>query len=228
MARDELTSRQRRILEVVCAGVHAQGSPPPLSEIARAAGLAAVSSLYAELDALRDMGFIRRSTKAPRTIEVNCTAIQGRDSFPDEVDSSPAIAEAAAPVETATVAVPLIGQISAGTPILADEVVEDVFAIPQEFVGRSGTYFMLQVRGDSMTEAGILDGDYVIIRSQTTAEHGDLVAARIDDEAIVKRLDLQQDRIRLLSANPMYEPIEDQPIEILGTVATVIRRYRMG
>jgi repressor LexA len=201
------------------------GSPPPLREIARASGLESVSNLYAELDTLRDKGFIRRSAKGPRTIEVDCIAIQV-GSTSDRAGSLSTGTEAPALNETIGVEVPLVGQVSAGTPILADEAVEDVFYIPQEFIGRSGTYFMLQVRGDSMTEAGILDGDYVIIRSQPTAEHGDLVAARIGDEAIVKRLSKQNNRLSLLSASPAYEPIEDESIEVLGTVATVIRHLR--
>jgi repressor LexA len=227
MTSDELTNLQRRILEVVCAGLSAYGSPPPVREIARAVGLGSVSSIYRELDALRDKGFIRRSATAPRTIEVDCPADQGRGSDPTRTTLS-AGEEVLASADSTSVAVPLVGQIAAGMPILADELIEDVFAIPQEFVGGGGTYFMLRVRGDSMIDAGILDGDYVIVRRQATAEHGDLVAARIEDEATVKRLDRQHDRLRLVPANPAYEAIEDQPIEILGTVATVIRHYRAG
>jgi repressor LexA len=225
MASDELTSRQRRILEVVCAGVRARGSPPTIREIARAVGVTPASSLYPELDALRDRGLIRRSANAPRTIEGDCAAIEARGS--EATDAAPPVNQGTPPpASSPTVAVPLIGRIAAGRPVLAGDDVEEVLSIPQQFVGRGGTYFMLEVRGDSMIEEGILDGDYVIVRSQADAEHGDLVAARIEDEATVKRLDKQLSRPRLVAANPRYDPIEGASIDILGKVVTVIRQYR--
>jgi repressor LexA len=226
MASSELTSRQQHILEFVCAGMRRHGFPPTIREIARELGVTPASSIYPDLDALRDRGLIRRSATTPRTIEVDCAAVEPRGDV--LTDTSPPADQGTGAPAAPAVDVPLLGRIAAGRPILAGDDVEEVFAIPQQFVGRGGRYFMLAVHGDSMVEAGILDGDRVIVRSQPDAEDGELVAARIGDEATVKRLDRQRGRLRLLPANRGHDPIEDPGIEILGRVVTVIRHYGSG
>jgi len=202
---DELTSRQRKILDVIRDAVTDRGYPPSIREIGEAVGLTSTSSVHSQLEALQRKGYIRRDPTKPRAIEVHL--------------GGPPMAMPR-PLPTY---VPLLGQIAAGTPILADEQVEEVLPLPRELVGQ-GELFMLKVRGDSMVDDGVFDGDYVVVRSQRDADEGDMVAALLDDEATVKRLSRKGGRIRLLPANPAYEPIDGAYATILGRVVAVLRR----
>jgi repressor LexA len=202
---DELTSRQRKILDVIRDAVTDRGYPPSIREIGEAVGLTSTSSVHSQLEALQRKGFIRRDPTKPRAIEVH---LEG-----------PAVTMPK-PLPTY---VPLVGQIAAGTPILADEQVEEVLPLPRELVGQ-GELFMLKVRGDSMVEDGVFDGDYVVVRSQPDADEGEMVAALLDEEATVKRLSRRGGRIRLLPANPAFEPIDGDHATVLGRVVAVLRR----
>jgi repressor LexA len=205
--RDELTSRQRKILEVIREAVTSHGYPPSIREIGEAVGLTSTSSVHSQLAALEKKGFIRRDPTKPRAIEV----------YLDE----PAV-EQPRPLP---VYVPMLGQIAAGQPILADENVDELLPLPRELVGQ-GDLFGLHVRGDSMIEAGVLDGDFVIVRSQPTADNGDMVAALLQDmeaEATVKYFHSRDGRVELRPANANYEPIDGTNAQILGKVVTVLR-----
>ena len=205
---DQLTERQRRILDYITETVDDRGYPPSVREIGDAVGLHSPSSVHAQLSTLAQKGLLAKDPTKPRAIRVQ------RDSQP---------AAAAARSRSDVVEVPLVGRIAAGGPILAVENVEETMPLPRDLVG-SGTLFALTVRGDSMTGAGIMDGDTVIIRQQQTADDGEIVAALIDDEATVKRLSRRGGTVRLLAENPAYDPIEPGQLAVLGKVVAVLRR----
>lgn len=210
-----LTARQRKVLDVIRAAVQERGYPPSVREIGEAAGLASTSSVAHQLKVLQEKGFLRRDPNRPRAILVT-----------DGAEPLPAVEQA--PVEpgpdvSGTAFVPLVGQIAAGGPILAEEQVESVFPLPRDLVGE-GNLFLLRVKGESMIDAAICDGDFVVIRSQPTAENGDIVAALLDDEATVKTLSRSQGHVQLLPANEAYEPIPGDDATILGKVVSVLRR----
>jgi repressor LexA len=204
---EKLTDRQRRILDYIAETVDGRGYPPSVREIGDAVGLHSPSSVHAQLATLAQKGLLAKDPSKPRAIRVH------RD---------PSIARAPA-VRTDVVDVPLVGRIAAGGPILAEESVEDTMALPRDLVG-SGTLFALTVKGDSMTGAGIMDGDTVIVRQQSTADEGEIIAALIEDEATVKRLSRKGGRVRLLAENPAYEPIEPETMNVLGKVVAVLRK----
>lgn len=205
-----LTERQRRVIDVIRDSVQRRGYPPSMREIGQAVGLSSTSSVAHQLMALERKGFLRRDPHRPRAYEVRGVEV-----------TRPNTAEAAG--RPATSYVPLVGRIAAGGPILAEQTVEDVFPLPRQLVGE-GELFALTVRGDSMIEAAICDGDWVTVRRQPVAENGDIVAAMIDGEATVKRLKREDGRIWLLPHNPAYEPIPGDNATILGKVVAVLRR----
>nr|WP_076387965.1 transcriptional repressor LexA [Vaginimicrobium propionicum] len=204
---DGLTARQRLLLEVISESIEANGYPPSIREMGRAAGLASPSSVAHQLNVLEKLGYIRRQPNRSRALEVHLPPSM-RESIKDDINS---------------VSVPLIGRIAAGAPIFAQQHEEDVFDLPQQLVGH-GEVFMLEVRGDSMIEAAICDGDYVVVRRQPQAENGEIVAAMIDGEATVKTFKKTADQIWLLPHNPNYQPINGNNATILGKVVTVLRR----
>ena len=206
--RHALSTRQREVLDFIRETVADRQYPPSVREIGDALGLSSPSTVHAHLSALVKYGYLRRDPSKPRAIEV--------------VDDSPSVT--ALPERDAVRDVPLVGQIAAGTPILAEEQVEDVFPLPQALVG-NGPVFMLRVKGDSMIDAGILDGDYVVVRSQSDARDGELVAALVDgDEATVKRLERRPGAVVLHPANPSYEPMTfTDGVQVLGVVVSVLR-----
>lgn len=206
---DGLTPRQRRILEVLRTMVERRGYPPSVREIGDAVGLTSTSSVAHQLKVLETKGFLRRDPHRPRAVEV---------LLPAEVDE--AAQAAARPTPTY---VPVVGRIAAGGPVLAEQVVEDVFPLPHELVG-SGTLFLLRVTGDSMIEAAITDGDWVVVRQQPSAESGEVVAAMIDGEATVKTYKRADGHVWLLPHNPAYAPIPGDEAVILGRVVTVLRK----
>lgn len=202
-----LTTRQRGILEVISATVERRGYPPSVREIGEAVGLTSTSSVAHQLRTLEAKGFLRRDPNRPRAVEV---------LLPEAADPSPA--SGAEPVY-----VPVVGRIAAGAPVLADEAVEQVFPLPREIVG-NGTLFLLRVAGDSMVEAGIVDGDWVVVRQQPNAENGEIVAAMIEGEATVKTLRRRDGHVWLLPHNPAYPPIPGDGAAVLGRVVSVIRK----
>ncbi|MDR1833264.1 MAG: transcriptional repressor LexA [Propionibacteriaceae bacterium] len=210
---DGLTPRQRKILETIRDSVNERGYPPSVREIAREAGLASPSSVSYQLRELEARGFLKRDAERARAFQA-----QLPDSMLDPAKISPEI-EA---IPNA-VSVPLVGRIAAGAPILAEERTTDHFPLPKQLVG-SGTLFMLEVKGESMIEAAICDGDYVVIRQQPTAENGDIVAALLDDEATVKTFKKVGGQVWLLPHNPAFDPIPGNDAKILGKVVSVLRR----
>lgn len=204
--RSELTKRQRQILDFIRAEIHRRGFPPSVREIGEAVGLSSSSTVHSHLAALEEKGFLRRDPSKPRALEV----LDYRDT------------ERA--VDYGKVrAVPLLGSVAAGSPILAAENIESTVALPAELGGGEST-FILRVKGESMIEAGILDGDFVVVRQQSTAVNGEIVVAMIDDEATVKRYYRETDRIRLQPENAAMEPIYARDVTILGKVVALFRR----
>jgi repressor LexA len=209
MADLTLTARQRQILEVIQANLRDRGYPPSVREIGEAVGLTSPSTVHNHLATLQRLGYLRRDPTKPRAIEVRFDP------------SSGAIAERR-PVRH----VPLVGDVAAGTDVLAQENVEEVLPVPADFTGE-GELFMLRVRGDSMIEAGILDGDYVVARQQQTADTGDVVVAGIPgDEATVKTFTRKGGKVVLFPANARLEPMVFAPgdVRVFGKVVTVLRR----
>jgi repressor LexA len=217
-----LTPRQRKVLEVIQTSVERRGYPPSMREIGEAVGLTSSSSVSHQLAALERKGFLRRDPNRPRAIEVRHPESAGgavsAASFGDEVDQT-----GSGDARPAAAYVPLVGRIAAGGPILAEQVIEDVFPLPRQVVGE-GTLFLLQVRGDSMVDAAICDGDWVVVRQQQVAEPGEIVAAMIDGEATVKTFKRRDGHVWLMPHNPAYEPISGDDATILGRVTAVLRR----
>lgn len=218
-----LTPRQRRVLEFIRESIEQRGYPPSIREIGTSVGLASSSSVAHQLKALETKGFIRRDPNRPRALEVFLPDVMAArrsignavDFGYDETGSGDTRPEAAY--------VPVVGRIAAGGPILADERVEDVFPLPRSLVGE-GTLYLLEVKGESMLDAAICDGDYVVVRQQPTAENGEIVAAMIDGEATVKTFSRKDGKVWLIPHNDAYEPIDGTHATILGKVTTVLRR----
>lgn len=217
-ANGALTERQRRILEHIRDSVASRGYPPSMREIGEAVGLTSTSSVKHQLSALESKGMLRRDPHRPRAIEV---------VLPEEVESTPQTTAAVYAVADegtgASVSVPLVGRIAAGGPILADQAVEDVFALPRQLTGE-GELFMLKVSGDSMVDAAICDGDWVVVRRQASCDNGDIVAALLDDEATVKTFRRKDGQVWLMPHNPAYTPIDGTHAQIMGKVVSVMRR----
>lgn len=212
-----LTARQRRVLAVIRDSVLARGYPPSMREIGHSVGLTSTSSVAHQLRVLEAKGFLRRDPNRPRAVEV---LLPDSDLAP--AGTSPDITGVGDAYPSA-VMVPVVGRIAAGGPILAEERIEQVFPLPKELVG-DGTLFLLEVAGESMIEAAICDGDYVVVRQQAAAENGEIVAAMIDGEATVKTFQRKRDRVWLLPHNPSFEPIDGTDAVILGKVVSVLRR----
>ncbi|OWA37339.1 repressor LexA [Saccharibacillus sp. O16] len=205
----KISIRQQAILEFIRTEVKSKGYPPSVREIGEAVGLASSSTVHGHLDRLEKKGLIRRDPTKPRAIELLGL---------EESESSNLFA--------ATVRrVPVVGKVTAGVPITATENIEDYFPLPQAMVG-DDQVFMLSVVGDSMIEAGINNGDYVVVRQQQTANNGDIVVAMTDeDEATVKTFYKEKDHIRLQPENPTYEPLRLTHVTILGKVVGLFRNF---
>ncbi|QOL33270.1 transcriptional repressor LexA [Bifidobacterium eulemuris] len=229
-ADSALTDRQRKVLEAIRTHIDAHGFAPSFREIGEYAGLKSPSSVKHQLQTLEDKGFIRMNANKGRAIEVVAPP-QG-----DEATSAAQSAQPDAPAATATIIpfpesesvmqshdVPLVGRIAAGVPITADQHVDDVMRLPERLTG-TGTLFMLEVHGDSMVDAAICDGDFVVVREQSTAVNGDIVAALLDDEATVKTFRKQDGHVWLMPHNPAYSPIDGTHAQIMGKVVTVLRK----
>ena len=210
---DGLTARQRAILDAIRDSVERRGYPPSIREICDAAGLASTSSVAHQLRALERKGYLRRDPNRPRAVDVRLA-----DSAGTEVVTGPSGEAVPSPVF-----VPVVGRIAAGGPILAEQLIEDVFPLPRALVGE-GTLFLLRVAGDSMIDAAISDGDWVVVRQQPTAENGEIVAAMIDGEATVKTWRRRDRHAWLLPHNPAYAPIPADDATVLGRVVAVLRK----
>ena len=212
MLASDLTARQRRILEFIRSWVETYGYPPSVREIGEAVGLVSPSSVAYQLKELERKGYLRRDPNRPRAVDVRPPS------------DAPAVDEEALRAHRPTPAyVPVVGRIAAGGPILAEQAIEDVFPLPRELVGE-GTLFLLQVKGDSMLDAAICDGDWVVVRQQPTANNGEIVAAMLDNEATVKTYRRRDKHVWLLPQNPAFEPIAGDEATILGRVVAVLRR----
>ena len=206
---EALTPRQREILNVISTSMQERGYPPSVREIGEAVGLNSPSTVHNHLNTLQKMGFLRRDPTKPRALEVR-------------FDTNSEVAMERRPSRH----VPLIGEVAAGTGLLAQQNVEDLIPLPTDFTGE-GELFMLRVRGDSMIDAGILDGDFVVARQQQTADNGDIVVAGIPgDEATVKTFKKSGNKITLVPANPTMEPMvfTSDEVSVFGKVVTVMRR----
>jgi repressor LexA len=224
-----LTPRQQRVLATIKEAIELRGYPPSMREIGQAVGLTSSSSVAHQLRVLEEKGFLKRDPNRPRALEVFLPEVMaarrsisgdrsiGDPAEPayDETDVGDARPEAAY--------VPMVGRIAAGGPILAEETLEEVFPLPRQLVGE-GTLFLLEVRGDSMIEAAICNGDYVVVRQEQTAENGEIVAALIDGEATVKTFQRKDGHVWLMPHNPAYDPIDGSDATILGKVTAVLRR----
>ena len=195
---------QQRILDFIKSEIQQKGYPPSVREIANAVGLKSTSTVHGHLQRLEKRGLLHRDAMKPRAMEV-----VGDPNF----------------VRSGTTAVPVIGRVTAGLPILAEENLEDYVALPDVMLG-DGEHFILLVRGDSMIEAGILDGDYIIVRRQQEANNGDIVVAMIDDSATVKRFDKENGHFRLQPENSAMEPIYADEVIVLGKVISLYRLVR--
>lgn len=222
-----LTARQRTILASIRTAIAERGYPPSMREIGDSAGLASLSSVTHQLGQLEKLGYIRKDPGRPRAMEV----LLDENGSPLTADGPPLPRESPeAPVTTLhtgaaegdAVPVPLVGRIAAGGPILADQQVEDVMTLPRQLTGE-GELFMLKVSGDSMVDAAICDGDWVVVRQQNNAHNGDIVAALLDDEATVKTFRQRDGHTWLLPQNSAYEPILGDEATIMGKVVTVLR-----
>jgi repressor LexA len=218
---DGLTARQRTILSVIRNTVQQRGFPPSMREIGDAVGLQSTSSVSHQLAVLEQKGFIRRDPNKPRALDVRSPDEQ------DEAAGSPGLHPVDDDALNANmpqaVMVPLLGRIAAGGPILAEQVVEDVFPLPRTLVGE-GTLYLLRVQGDSMVDAAIADGDWVVVRQQPNADNGEIVAAMIDGEATVKTLQRRDGHAWLMPHNEAYSPIPADEATILGRVVAVLRK----
>ncbi len=200
-----LTGKRREILEFIEASLRDRGYPPSVREIGEAVGLTSSSSVHAHLATLQKQGYLRRDPTKPRAIEVRFDSNSGSQ------------------VDKARVRhLPLVGDVAAGTGVLADEHVEELLPLPEDFTGTDAA-FVLRVRGDSMIDAAICDGDWVVIRQQPVAENGEIVAAMIDGEATVKTYKRRDGHVWLLPHNAAYEPIPGDDASILGRVVAVLR-----
>ena len=222
-----LTWRQRKVLQVIRESVQQRGYPPSMREIGEAVGLTSTSSVSYQLSTLQKKGYLHRDVGRPRTVEVR---LPGHRAVRPEPSREPARDEDEAgdipgfdiPSQEAAY-VPLVGRIAAGGPILAEQAIEDVFPLPRQLVGE-GTLFLLKVAGDSMMNAAITDGDWVVVRQQEDAENGEIVAAMLDGEATVKTFKRSDGHVWLIPHNPAYTPILGDEATILGRVVAVLRR----
>jgi repressor LexA len=217
-----LTPRQQRVLAHIKDSIEKRGYPPSMREIGEAVGLTSSSSVAHQLKVLEEKGFLKRDPNRPRALEVFLPEVMAARRSISAADDSSFDATGVGDSLPAAAYVPVVGRIAAGGPILAEERIEDVFPLPKQLVG-DGTLFLLEVSGDSMIDAAICDGDYVVIRQQPTADNGDIVAAMIDGEATVKTFQRRDGQAWLLPHNVNYDPIDATHATILGKVTAVLR-----
>lgn len=212
MAKGKLSKRQKAIYDYIRAYTAEKGYPPSVREIGAAVGLKSPSTVHMHLKSLEELGLIQRDPKKPRTIEVvGQTTPDGEGIVPITQD-----------LDANSITLPVVGHVAAGVPILAEQNVEERLTLPTSIVGDAST-FMLRVHGQSMVNAGILDGDYIVVKEQPDAHDGEIVVALVDDSATVKTFYREQGRIRLQPENDAMEPIYVENPTILGRVTALIR-----
>lgn len=209
-----LNPREQSVLQVIIDNVKAKGYPPSVREIGEAVGLSSSSTVHSYLKRLEQKGYLRRDPTKPRAIEV---ISEGKEK--SEEKTNPEVLQQ----HEEMISIPLLGEVAAGVPILAVENYDDRVTLPRSFTGY-GDFFMLTIRGESMIEAGILEGDLVLVRRQETVNNGEIAVALVEDEATVKRFYKEKDRIRLQPENSLMEPIYVRDVKILGKVAGLIRK----
>lgn len=208
MVMEDLTDRQREILEFILKEVQTKGYPPSVREIGEVVGLSSSSSVHAQLEKLEQKGYLRRDPTKPRAIEIlDDNYLPSGDLFGLKN----------------LVNIPIVGTVTAGKPILAEQNIQDYFPLPKDFTHEEDL-FMLRVKGDSMINAGIFDGDLVIVNKTPTAINGDIIVAMLEDEATVKRFYKEQNQIRLQPENEQYKPIISPNIQVIGKVIGLIRK----
>jgi repressor LexA len=212
MTKNEISERQREILQCIVNKVKESGYPPTVREIATTVNLHSSATIHAHLTKLEKLGYIKRDPEKPRAIELM------RNIFGQDEELSHSSGDTVA-------LIPVLGTIAAGTPIFAQENIEEYFPVSSDFVKGTNKVFMLKVKGDSMVNAGILDKDYIVIRKQETAMNGEIVAVLLEDEATVKRFFKKANSIKLMPENDFMEPIEVKDARILGKVIGVVRKY---
>lgn len=205
----DLSPRAAKLLDIIKESIETVGYPPSVREMAKQAGLASPSSVTYQLKTLEKAGYLRRDPNRTRAVVV----VEQADEQPSESELSP----------PRTITAPLVGRIAAGGPILAEQHVEDLFSLPEQLVGH-GDFFMLEVKGDSMIDAAICEGDWVVVRKQADANNGDIVAALLDEEATVKTFKRTGSQVWLLPHNERYSPIDGSHATIMGKVVAVMRR----
>lgn len=216
--RPALTARQQKIMDAIRSELELKGYPPSMRQIGDMVGLASLSSVTHQLGRLEKMGYIRRDPKLPRALELLDASGESEYFGPPKVPELPAFSAR----DEDLVSIPLVGHIAAGGPITAEQSVEDVLSLPRQLVG-SGKLFMLRVKGDSMIDAAICDGDWVVVREQHTADNGDIVAALLDEEATVKVFRQVDGHTWLMPRNSQYEPIMGDNATVMGKVVSVLR-----
>ena len=216
MARGKLGKRQLAIYDFIRSYSEEHGYPPSVREIGAAVGLASPSTVHMHLKVLEEHGLIKRDSKKPRTIEV-----MGKQAT-EPVEDGQALASVAQDPASNSISLPLVGRVAAGTPIIAEQNVEETLTLPTSIVGDSSS-FILRVRGDSMVNAGIFDGDYIVVKEQHEAHDGEIVVALLDDSATVKTFYREADRVRLQPENDLMEPIYVKDPVILGRVTALVR-----
>ena len=214
-----LTWRQRKILHFIRQAVRTNGYPPSMLEIGAAVGLTSISSISYQVAALERKGYLNRDGRRPRTMEVRLPGLPTVRPGQDPGQSRDGLD---IPSQEAAY-VPMIRRIAASGPVLAEEQVEDIYPLPRKLVG-DGTVFLLEMAGDSMINAAIADGDWLVVRQQEAAEHGEIVAAIVDGEATVKRFTRSDGHVWLMSHNPAYVPIPGDDATVLGKVVAVLRQ----
>ena len=200
---NNLTEKEKQVLAFIKHSVAKKGYPPSVREIGQSVGLSSSSTVHSYLKKLENKGYIRRDPNKTRAMEVISPEVGGHSHEMQEV--------------------PLLGQVAAGAPLLAEENKEDIFSLPVSITG-NGDFFMLTIKGDSMIEAGILDGDFVVVRQQQTADNGEIVVALLGEEATVKRYYKETDRVRLQPENSLMEPIYTKDLQLLGKVTALLRK----
>ena len=218
-----LTPRQLRVLAHIKDSIEKRGYPPSMREIGEAVGLTSSSSVAHQLKTLEEKGFLKRDPNRPRALEVFLPEVLKARRSISAAEETSYDETGVGDSRPAATYVPVVGRIAAGGPILAEERVEDIFPLPKQLVG-DGQLFMLEVSGDSMIDAAICDGDWVVVHQQPVAENGDIVAAMIDGEATVKTFKRRDGHVWLMPHNPAFEPIPGDEATILGRVTAVLRR----
>lgn len=237
-----ISERQKEILRFIIEKVKELGYPPTVREICQAISLKSSATIHVHLKKLEELGYIKRNPLKPRAIEINHQAVLNMNSnFSDEgffpgVDNKSLIHsdsnsgdyqynDFSEEPERNMVMIPVVGQIAAGSPILAAENIEDYFPLTADFVKNNNQVFILKVKGDSMINAGILDRDFAVIRKQETAMNGEIIAALLEDEATIKRFFKKEKSIKLMPENDLMKPIEVKNARVLGKVIGIIRKY---